>query len=294
MQYIKRFHKNAVSILQEKYPFMTFTCVYHIGAEMVSKAESDTIFVLSSLSDLGDSMQILLCLKYIFKQSSYLLVLDNEDISTAKIEKVSDIRYDIVPDDKLLSIKKPLTDELLKHLDDELSIYQLPANFPDYYWKYELGEIKLSDAYGSMGFSKPYFYKLCEIFENTLTYYVQQYHSSVKIIQAPKKRETNYEKMIDILAPFVNVGLTFEALSTLESELNTCWIDLWRTLLSLRKSRYYYYYLKDNPSLKKKTLYLDINTALDALISNPTVFIQMNSVQMLQYTAPKERLVSFL
>ena len=100
--------------------------------------------------------------------------------------------------------------------------------------------------------------------------------------------------MLEILAPFESVGLTFEALSTLEKELSTCWVDLWRTLLAMRKSRFYYYLLKDTPSLKEKTLYQDINNALDTLLKNPDTFIKLDSVQMARYNCQQDRITSHL
>jgi hypothetical protein len=260
---------------------------------MVGRADGETIIVISSLSDLGEGETVLMALRYIFEQSAYLLVLDNKDISTAKIEKVTDFRNDIVPNKAAFKNIKT-TCILLDYVKDELSYYELPKDYPDYYWKYELGEIKLSDACEALGLSKPYFYKLGEVYENTIDFYVRQWHTSTSIIQSPKKRENNYERMLEILAPFESVGLTFEALSALEKELKTCWVEIWRTLLSMKKSRFYYYLLKNTPSLKEKPLYQDINSALDALSSSPDIFVQMSSVQMARYNSPQDRITSYL
>ncbi len=292
MNYTKRIHQNAVEILLNEYAIPSF-CIHSNSAEMVGRADGETIIVISSLSDLGEGETVLMALRYIFEQSAYLLVLDNKDISTAKIEKVTDFRNDIVPNKAAFKNIKT-TCILLDYVKDELSYYELPKDYPDYYWKYELGEIKLSDACEALGLSKPYFYKLGEVYENTIYFYVRQWHTSTSIIQSPKKRENNYERMLEILAPFEGVGLTFEALSTLEKELNTCWVDLWRTLLAMRKSRFYYYLLKDTPSLKEKPLYQDINNALDTLSKNPDAFIKLDSVQMARYNCQQDRITSYL
>ena len=231
---------------------------------------------------------------HLFSNFQNLLVLDNKDISTAKIEKVNEFRNDIVPNKAAFKNIKTTADNLLNYVKDELSYYELPKNYPDYYWQYELGEVKLSDACAALNLSKPYFYKLGEIYESTIDFYVRQWNTSTSIIQSPKKRENNYERMLEILAPFESVGLTFEALSALEKELKTCWVDLWRTLLSMKKSRFYYYLLKNTPSLKEKPLYQDINSALDALSSSPDIFVQMGSVQMARYNSPQDRITSYL
>lgn len=293
MNYTKRIHQNAVDILLNEYAIPSF-CIHSNSAEMVGRADEETIIVLSSLSDLGEGETVLMALRYIFEQSAHLLVLDNKDISTAKIEKVNEFRNDIVPNKAAFKNIKTTADNLLNYVKDELSFYELPKDYPDYYWKYELGEIKLSDACTALRLSKPYFYKLGEIYESTIDFYVRQWHTSTSIIQSPKKRENNYERMLEILAPFESVGLTFEALSTLEKELNTCWVDLWRTLLAMKKSRFYYYLLKNTPSLKEKPLYQDINSALEALSSSPDIFVQMGSVQMARYNSPQDRITSYL
>ena len=97
--------------------------------------------------------------------------------------------------------------------------------------------------------------------------------------------------MIEIITPFTDKGLTYEALSTLENELQLSWTDLWRSLLAMKKSRFYFYYLKNNPELKKKPLYIDINNALKVLNKNPNVFIQMGSIQGPRYMFPEERFI---
>ena len=293
MNYTKRIHQNAVDLLLNEYAIPSF-CIHSNSAEMVGRADGETILVLSSLSDLGEGETVLMALRYIFEQSAYLLVLDNKDISTAKIEKVNEFRNDIVPNKAAFKNIKTTADNLLNYVKDELSYYELPKNYPDYYWQYELGEVKLSDACAALNLSKPYFYKLGEIYESTIDFYVRQWNTSTSIIQSPKKRENNYERMLEILAPFESVGLTFEALSALEKELKTCWVDLWRTLLSMKKSRFYYYLLKNTPSLKEKPLYQDINSALDALSSSPDIFVQMGSVQMARYNSPQDRITSYL
>ena len=292
MIYTKRIHQNAVDILLNEYAIPSF-CIHSNSAEMVGRADGETIIVISSLSDLGEGETVLMALRYIFEQSAYLLVLDNKDISTAKIEKVNAFQSDIVPNKAAFKNIKS-TSILLHYIKDELSYYGLPKDYPNLYWKYELGEIKLSDACEALGLSKPYFYKLGEVYENTIDFYVRQWQTLTSIIQSPKKRENNYERMLEILAPFECVGLTFEALSTLEKELNTCWIDLWRTLLSMRKSRFYYYLLKDTPSLKEKPLYQDINNAIDTLSKNPDAFIKLDSVQMARYNCQQDRITSHL
>lgn len=293
MNYTKRIHQNAVDLLLNEYAIPSF-CIHSNSAEMVGRADGETILVLSSLSDLGEGETVLMALRYIFEQSAYLLVLDNKDISTAKIEKVNEFRNDIIPNKAAFKNIKTTADNLLNYVKDELSYYELPKNYPDYYWQYELGEVKLSDACAALNLSKPYFYKLGEIYESTIDFYVRQWNTSTSIIQSPKKRENNYERMLEILAPFESVGLTFEALSALEKELKTCWVDLWRTLLSMKKSRFYYYLLKNTPSLKEKPLYQDINSALDALSSSPDIFVQMGSVQMARYNSPQDRITSYL
>ena len=293
MNYTKRIHQNAVDLLLNEYAIPSF-CIHSNSAEMVGRADGETIIVISSLSDLGEGETVLMALRYIFDQSAYLLVLDNKDISTAKIEKVNEFRNDIVPNKAAFKNIKTTADNLLNYVKDELSYYELPKNYPDYYWQYELGEVKLSDACAALNLSKPYFYKLGEIYESTIDFYVRQWNTSTSIIQSPKKRENNYERMLEILAPFESVGLTFEALSALEKELKTCWVDLWRTLLSMKKSRFYYYLLKNTPSLKEKPLYQDINSALDALSSSPDIFVQMGSVQMARYNSPQDRITSYL
>jgi len=293
MNYTKRIHQNAVDLLLNEYAIPSF-CIHSNSAEMVGRADGETIIVISSLSDLGEGETVLMALRYIFEQSAHLLVLDNKDISTAKIEKVNEFRNDIVPNKAAFKNIKTTADNLLNYVKDELSYYELPKNYPDYYWQYELGEVKLSDACAALNLSKPYFYKLGEIYESTIDFYVRQWNTSTSIIQSPKKRENNYERMLEILAPFESVGLTFEALSALEKELKTCWVDLWRTLLSMKKSRFYYYLLKNTPSLKEKPLYQDINSALDALSSSPDIFVQMGSVQMARYNSPQDRITSYL
>ena len=293
MNYTKRIHQNAVDLLLNEYAIPSF-CIHSNSAEMVGRADGETIIVISSLSDLGEGETVLMALRYIFEQSAYLLVLDNKDISTAKIEKVNEFRNDIVPNKAAFKNIKTTADNLLNYVKDELSYYELPKNYPDYYWQYELGEVKLSDACAALNLSKPYFYKLGEIYESTIDFYVRQWNTSTSIIQSPKKRENNYERMLEILAPFESVGLTFEALSALEKELKTCWVDLWRTLLSMKKSRFYYYLLKNTPSLKEKPLYQDINSTLDALSSSPDIFVQMGSVQMARYNSPQDRITSYL
>lgn len=292
--YFNRFHKNSINIIKKQYPLTVTSCIHGISSEMIARADNNTIFIFSSLSDIGSNTQILLGLKYIFEQSSYLLVLDNEQVSTARIVAKDNLKCEILPDDNAFQTKKPIVDELLKYTENELTIYHLPLDFPEHYWKYELGTMKLSDAYKNLGVSKPYFYKLCEIYEDTIDFYIRQYHTSTDVIQAPKKRETDYKKIIDILKPFEDIGLTFKALTTLEEELNICWIDLWRTLISMKKSRYYYYLLKDNPTLKDKLLHKDIYSALESLESDPTRFIQFNAIPLFRYVAPEERLQSFL
>mgnify|MGYP003302138812 CR=1 FL=1 len=288
MIYTNRFHKNAISLIMEKYRIPTF-CIHSISSEMIGRASDDTIIVISSLSDLGEGQQVLFALRHIFENNAYVLVLDNESISTAKIEKESDIKYNIVPDiDKFNSVKS-IVNDMLKYLDDELSFYAIPKDFPEQYWNYELGKVKLSDAYDSLGLSKPYFYKLCEIYEKTIHFYNRQWQTSVEIIQTPKKRVMDYEKMIEILTPFVEKGLTYESLATLENELQLSWTDLWRSLLAMKKSRFYFYHLKNNPEFKKKPLYMDINNALKDLNKNPNSFIQMGSVQASKYMFPEER-----
>lgn len=293
MNYTKRIHQNAVDLLLNEYAIPSF-CIHSNSAEMVGRAGGETIIVISSLSDLGEGETVLMALRYIFEQSAYLLVLDNKDISTAKIEKVNEFRNDIVPNKAAFKNIKTTADNLLNYVKDELSYYELPKNYPDYYWQYELGEVKLSDACAALNLSKPYFYKLGEIYESTIDFYVRQWNTSTSIIQSPKKRENNYERMLEILAPFESVGLTFEALSALEKELKTCWVDLWRTLLAMKKSRFYYYLLKNTPSLKEKPLYQDINSALEALSSSPDIFVQMGSVQMARYNSPQDRITSYL
>ena len=293
MNYTKRIHQNAVDLLLNEYAIPSF-CIHSNSAEMVGRADGETIIVISSLSDLGEGETVLMALRYIFEQSAHLLVLDNKDISTAKIEKVNEFRNDIVPNKAAFKNIKTTADNLLNYVKDELSYYELPKNYPDYYWQYELGEVKLSDACAALNLSKPYFYKLGEIYESTIDFYVRQWNTSTSIIQSPKKRENNYERMLEILAPFESVGLTFEALSALEKELKTCWVDLWRTLLSMKKSRFSYYLLKNTPSLKEKPLYQDINSALDALSSSPDIFVQMGSVQMARYNSPQDRITSYL
>ena len=293
MNYTKRIHQNAVDLLLNEYAIPSF-CIHSNSAEMVGRADGETIIVISSLSDLGEGETVLMALRYIFEQSAYLLVLDNKDISTAKIEKVNEFRNDIIPNKAAFKNIKTTADNLLNYVKDELSYYELPKNYPDYYWQYELGEVKLSDACAALNLSKPYFYKLVEIYESTIDFYVRQWNTSTSIIQSPKKRENNSERRLEILAPFESVGLTFEALSALEKELKTCWVDLWRTLLSMKKSRFYYYLLKNTPSLKEKPLYQDINSALDALSSSPDIFVQMGSVQMARYNSPQDRITSYL
>ena len=158
MNYTKRIHQNAVDLLLNEYAIPSF-CIHSNSAEMVGRADGETIIVISSLSDLGEGETVLMALRYIFEQSAHLLVLDNKDISTAKIEKVTDFRNDIVPNKAAFKNIKA-TCILLDYVKDELSYYELPKDYPDYYWKYELGEIKLSDACEALGLSKPYFYKL--------------------------------------------------------------------------------------------------------------------------------------
>jgi hypothetical protein len=290
MNYTKRIHQNAVDLLLNEYAIPSF-CIHSNSAEMVGRADGETIIVISSLSDLGEGETVLMALRYIFEQSAHLLVLDNKDISTAKIEKVNEFRNDIVPNKAAFKNIKTTADNLLNYVKDELSYYELPKNYPDYYWQYELGEVKLSDAYDSLGLSKPYFYKLCELYEKTIHFYRRQWQTSVEIIQTPKKRVMDYEKMIEIITPFTDKGLTYEALSTLENELQLSWTDLWRSLLAMKKSRFYFYYLKNNPELKKKPLYIDINNALKVLNKNPNVFIQMGSIQGPRYMFPEERFI---
>ena len=290
MDYIRRFHKNAVNSIMDKYKIPTF-CIHSISNEMVGRAWNDTIIVVSSLSDLGEGHQVLLALRHIFENNAYIFILDNENLSTAKIEKKIDVLNSLVPDvDKFNSVKR-IVNDTLTYLDDELSFYDIPQDFPEQYWKYELGEVKLSDAYDSLGLSKPYFYKLCELYEKTIHFYRRQWQTSVEIIQTPKKRVMDYEKMIEIITPFTDKGLTYEALSTLENELQLSWTDLWRSLLAMKKSRFYFYYLKNNPELKKKPLYIDINNALKVLNKNPNVFIQMGSIQGPRYMFPEERFI---
>ena len=128
MNYTKRIHQNAVDILLNEYAIPSF-CIHSNSAEMVGRADGETIIVISSLSDLGEGETVLMALRYIFEQSAYLLVLDNKDISTAKIEKVTDFRNDIVPNKAAFKNIKT-TCILLDYVKDELSYYELPKDYP--------------------------------------------------------------------------------------------------------------------------------------------------------------------
>lgn len=292
MQYTKKFHINCADTLLQQYQIPAF-CIYSLASELVGRADSNTIIVVSSLNDFGNENQILLSLKHILEQDALLFVIDNPDISTAVIDKNKRDIWDIVPK-ATSATQKAVANQILKYVNSELEFYNIPSDFPNIYWDYELGKIKLADTYTSLGISKQYFYNICEIYEKTIHYHACQYRSSVDIIQTAKRRECNYDKMLEILKPYEDEGLTFEALSKLEIEMQYCWIDLWRILLSLQKSQFYYYYLKDNPSLKAKPLYVDIKSALDVLKSNPIRFIEMSSVQMARYSSPKDRILSYL
>jgi len=278
-------HKNAKEKMLEKYNISSLHC-YSNPQEMIGMGDSDSVVVFNSLDDIGSKMRVLQALRYMWEQGIKLLVLDNEDISTATIRK-REGKY--VTEELTSAFFNVTVGEILHYVDDEMTTYGFPENFVEVYWSYEFGNIKLTDVTKGLQISKPYFYKLCDIYETTIDYFYR-YHRIEDIIAIPKKREHDFEEIFELWKPFLNDGLTFNAVRTLQSKLNLTWIELWRTILSYHKSKFLYYLLRDDYDLKSKTLFQDLNYTVKVLKKQPQRILELNTFDMENNTLNDTRL----
>ena len=285
----------AIQEIENKYNAI-FLKGYQVPQELLGQLQKDEVAVFASLDEIGDKTQILLALKHIFDVGAYLYVIDNDTISTAQVEVVEKLirLTSIVGNDELMELKKPIVDTISSYIEDELVSYDIPENFNIYYWKYELGEMKLLDICEEMKINKPYFYRMCDVYETTINFYKEQYSKSVDLILSPKKRETDYTKIVDIFHYYKDKGLTNEALMVLQKEFSVSWFNLWRLLLAFRKSRFYLNTLKDDVALKNSEVIKDLKSILKYIAKNPEEFLEYTSMDYLRRKEPENRIANDL